>query len=83
MKPRKNIQCPVHGKQRWGAVCSHLTPKGPSLGFHQGSKRADRLPDAMCTDCRFGTIKHEATDIKVVCEKCYLALSKRHSRAEA
>jgi hypothetical protein len=79
----KTADCPMHGKQGIGLVCTHVAhaiDTGEAVGFFWGDDTDTARPDAWCAACeeKLVALKGAASDewfvaaeFKVLCAACW------------
>lgn len=87
-KPKSScVNCSQHGQQVAAVVCCHMIDASDSVGFVENSVDPEDL-QAWCEKCeQFFLAEGEMTDafmafndFAVVCNDCYQALKKHHTR---
>jgi hypothetical protein len=79
----KQTNCPIHGPQGIGLVCTHIAhavDRRQKVGFFWGNDTDTARPDAWCTACEQALIAldsasseqwFKAADFKIFCASCW------------
>ena len=79
----KQTNCPVHGQQGIGLVCTHIAHAvdgGEKVGFYWGDDTDTARPDAWCTECERALIALNGASsaqwfkdagFKIFCASCW------------
>ena len=79
----REAQCPTHGLQGIGLVCTHVAhaiDSGQQVGFFWGDDTDVARPDAWCADCERNLVALQGTDssewfeageFKILCAVCW------------
>lgn len=91
----KNIECPLHGKQEIGLLCTHLAHsliEQTNVGFHEFDDGDLGRPDAWCNTCEQNLAKVTndneqekwflECDYKIVCAACWDEAKKLNLQAK-